>query len=182
MRRSRSIFLYPKCLSLCISFQFCDTDFARVIKSQKTSVRRSAGRNDYFRFGLFYSAVGQLRKPPHIGDINGLSERHARALLKLEEEDVIPVLERIIEKKMNVTQAEKYIEDLLTQKNSPKRTTKRLFSDVKIFLKTINNAVETMQSAGINANLKKNETEESFVYEIVIPKSEAYKQQAIKQS
>ncbi len=114
---------------------------------------------------------------------NGLSERHARALLKLDEEDVIPVLERIIDKKLNVTQAEKYIDDLIAQKNSPKRTTKRLFSDVKIFLKTINNAVETMQNAGINANLKKNETEDSFVYEIVIPKSEAYKQpQPVKQS
>ena len=114
---------------------------------------------------------------------NGLSERHARALLKLDEEDVIPALERIIDKKLNVTQAEKYIDDLISQKNSPKRTTKRLFSDIKIFLKTINNAVETMQSAGINANLKKNETEDSFVYEIVIPKSEAYKQpQTVTQS
>ena len=114
---------------------------------------------------------------------NGLSERHARALLKLNEEDVIPVLEKIIDKKMNVTQAEKYIDDLLAQRNTPKRTTKRMFSDVKIFLKTINNAVETMQSAGINANVKKNETEDSFIYEIVIPKAEAYRPtQTAKQS
>lgn len=106
---------------------------------------------------------------------NNLSERHARALLRLDEEDIMPILSRIIEKKMNVTQAETYIEAFLEQKNKPKRTTRRMFSDVKIFLKTINNAVETMQSAGINAAVKKQETEENFVYEITIPKSSAYK-------
>lgn len=107
---------------------------------------------------------------------NNLSERHARALLKLEGEDIIPALEKIIEKKMNVTQAEKYIDDLIAQKNSPKRTTKRMFSDVKIFLKTISNAVETMQSAGIEADVRKKETDDNYVYEIVIPKTAVYKE------
>lgn len=106
---------------------------------------------------------------------NSLSERHARALLRLDEEDMLPVLERIIGKKMSVTQAETYIEAYLEQQNKPKRTTRRMFSDVKIFINTINNAVETMQSAGIDAAVKKQETEENFVYEITIPKSSAYK-------
>lgn len=106
---------------------------------------------------------------------NNLSERHARALLKLDEEDIMPMLKRIIEKKMSVTQAEAYIDAFLEQKNKPRRKTRRMFSDVKIFLNTINNAVETMQSAGIHAAVKKQETEENFVYEITIPKSSAYK-------
>ncbi|MGN1418458.1 MAG: ParB/RepB/Spo0J family partition protein [Acutalibacteraceae bacterium] len=106
---------------------------------------------------------------------SGLSERHARALLRLESEAVIPALEKIIERKLNVSQTEKYVESLLEEKNKPKRTTKRMFSDIKIFLNTINNAVETMNSAGINAGLKKSETDENIVYEIVIPKSSAYK-------
>lgn len=106
---------------------------------------------------------------------NNLSERHARALLKLDEGDMMPILNRILEKKMNVIQAEAYIDLFLEQKNKPKRTTRRMFSDVKIFINTINNAVETMQSAGIKAAVKKEETEENFVYEITIPKSSAYK-------
>lgn len=106
---------------------------------------------------------------------SGLSERHARALLKLPQEQVVPVLEKIIERKMNIERAEKYIEQLLEQSDKPKRTTKRMFSDVKIFLKTINGAVDTMKNAGIDANLKKTETEDSFVYEIEIPKMGAYK-------
>lgn len=106
---------------------------------------------------------------------NSLSERHARALLRLKEEDVLPVLEKIIEKKLNVSQTEKYIENLLENDLKPKRNTKRLFSDVRIFLNTINNAFDTMKSAGIKADIKKQETEENYIYEITIPKKSAIK-------
>lgn len=101
---------------------------------------------------------------------NSLSERHARALLKLDEEDVVPTLKRIIEKKLNVAQTEKYIEEFSSKKNPPKRITKRSFSSVKIFLNTVEGAVKTMKNSGINADVKREETEESFVYKITIPK------------
>lgn len=106
---------------------------------------------------------------------SGLSERHARALLRLNEENIVPTLEKIIEKKLNVSQTEKYIDEILLS-DKPKRITKRMFSDVRIFLNTINNAVTTMRDAGISADFKKNETEDSFIYEIVIPKVNVYKQ------
>lgn len=118
-----------------------------------------------------------LTLPLKIRDIiceNGLSERHARALLRLPEEKMLPVLEKIIEKKLNVTRTEEYIEELLARKNN-KRTTKTMFSDVKIFLKTINHAVDTMKKAGIKADIKKEEKDESFVYHIKIPKKQVYK-------
>ena len=105
---------------------------------------------------------------------HGLSERHARALLRLPEEKILPVLHKIIEKKLNVTQTEAYIEEILSEKQG-NRTTKTMFSDVKIFLKTINHAVDTMKKAGIKADIKKEEQDESFVYHIKIPKKEMYK-------
>lgn len=105
---------------------------------------------------------------------NGLSERHARALLKLPEEKIMPVLEKVIEKKLNVTQTEEYIDELMAEKAN-KRITKTMFSDVRIFLKTINHAVDTMKKAGIKADIKKEEIEESFVYHIKIPKKQVYK-------
>ena len=105
---------------------------------------------------------------------HGLSERHARALLRLPEEKILPVLHKIIERKLNVTQTEAYIEEILSEKQG-NRTTKTMFSDVKIFLKTINHAVDTMKKAGIKADIKKEEQEESFVYHIKIPKKEMYK-------
>lgn len=101
---------------------------------------------------------------------NALSERHARALLRLEEGDVLPVLSRIIEKKMNVAQTEKYIDEFIEKKNPPRRTTKRSFSDIKIFLNTVDSAIKTMQSAGINAEILREETDGEFVYKITIPK------------
>ncbi len=106
---------------------------------------------------------------------NGLSERHARALLRLPEESVMAALSRIIEKKMNVLQAEAYIDELLNDKK-PKRKTITMFSDVKIFLNTINHAVETMQKAGIKADVKREDRGESFVYFIEIPKKDMFRE------
>ena len=106
---------------------------------------------------------------------NGLTERHARALLKLEKEDVIPILDKIIEKKLNVTQTDEMIEELLNKTPASKRHTKRMFSDVKIFLNTINTAVDTMKKSGIGADIKREDTGDSYIYKIEIPKRLMYK-------
>ena len=106
---------------------------------------------------------------------NGLSERHARALLSLPENELMGVLERIIHKKLSIQQTEELIKDILRQAEAPKRTTKRMFSDVKIFLNTINHAVDTMQKAGIKADIKRKDNGESYIYLIEIPKNAMYK-------
>ncbi len=106
---------------------------------------------------------------------NGLSERHARALLKLNADDMPRILEKIIEKKLNITQAEELIDAFLLQKDAPKRSTKRMFSDVKIFLNTINHAVDTMIKAGIEADIKRKDNGESYIYQIEIPKKAMYR-------
>ncbi len=106
---------------------------------------------------------------------NNLSERHARALLRLKSEEVMPVLQKIIDKKLNVTQSEDLIEEQLNKSEAPARRTKRMFSDVKIFLKAINNAVDTMQKSGIGADVRREDTGESYIYKIEIPKKAMYK-------
>ena len=106
---------------------------------------------------------------------NGLTERHARALLKLEKDEVMDVLTKVIEKKLNVTQTEELIEDIVGKKDLPKRQTKRMFSDVKIFLNTINTAVDTMKKSGIGADIRREDTGESYIYRIEIPKRLMYK-------
>lgn len=106
---------------------------------------------------------------------NGLTERHARALLKLEKSEVLEVLEKIIDRKLNVTQTEELVEDIIGKKELPKRQTKRMFSDVKIFLNTINTAVDTMKKSGIGADIKREDTGESYIYRIEIPKKLMYK-------
>ena len=106
---------------------------------------------------------------------NGLTERHARALLKLEKDEVLDVLDKIIERKLNVTQTEEFIDEIVNKKDTPKRQTKRMFSDVKIFLNTINSAVDTMKKSGISADIKREDTGECYIYRIEIPKKLMYK-------
>lgn len=106
---------------------------------------------------------------------NGLSERHARALLRLEEGYIMEVLSRVIEKKLNVSQTEKLVEEYVSKNKKPGRQTKIMFSDVKIFLNTINNALDTMQKAGIKAEFKREDNENSYIYLIEIPKKAVYK-------
>lgn len=106
---------------------------------------------------------------------NGLSERHARALLRLEEGYIMEVLSKVIEKKLNVSQTEKLVEEYVSKNKKPGRQTKIMFSDVKIFLNTINNALDTMQKAGIKAEFKREDNENSYIYLIEIPKKAVYK-------
>lgn len=106
---------------------------------------------------------------------NNLTERHARALLKLNEEDIDSIIDKIIEKKLNVTQTEELVDEIISKSTGPKRQTKRMFSDVKIFLNTINTAVDTMKKSGIGADIKREDTGDSYIYRIEIPKRLMYK-------
>lgn len=104
----------------------------------------------------------------------GLTERHARALLKIQDEEKQRLaLKIIIEKKLNVAQTESLIERIL---NGPKEDHKnkviRLFKDVRIFVNTLNHAVSTMRSSGINADSTKTETDDYIEYLVRIPKKQ----------
>jgi len=102
----------------------------------------------------------------------GLSERHARALLKLEgEKDVWAALNIIKEKGLNVEQTEKLIDGLTSTEKKPKRNVVKIYRDVRIFINTVNKAIETMKASGINAEADKTETDEYIEFRVKIPKS-----------
>lgn len=101
-----------------------------------------------------------------------LTERHARALLKLgSSEERLNILEKVIKNKLNVERTEKLVEDYIGQKKVRQsyRTRSKVFQNVKIFVNTINKAIETMQSAGIDADSKKIQNEEYIEYRVRIP-------------
>lgn len=105
----------------------------------------------------------------------GLSERHARALLKLESKsDRIDVLERIHKYKLNVEMTEAYITKLLEGKRKKESYKKRspVLKDVRLFVNTINKAIEVMRLSGVEANSKKTQTENEITYTITIPINE----------
>lgn len=103
-----------------------------------------------------------------------LTERHARALLKIEnEQDIWAVLNIVKEKQLNVEQTEKLITDLTEKEKDkkPKRNVIRVFKDIRIFVNTVNKAIETMRASGIDAQSDKTETEEYIEFRVKIPKT-----------
>lgn len=101
----------------------------------------------------------------------GLTERHARALLRLDKEkDMWSVLKVIKERKLNVEQTEAYIDSLTDTKIKPHRNVVKIFKDIRIFVNTVNKAIQTMQEAGINASSDKTETDDYIEFRVRIPK------------
>lgn len=101
-----------------------------------------------------------------------LTERHARAMLKLTS---ISQMERamsiIAEKRLNVAETERLVSQILTNDSRHRQPTVKLFKDVRIFVNTLNHAVDTMRRAGIEADSAKSETDEYIEYIVRIPKS-----------
>lgn len=106
----------------------------------------------------------------------GLSERHARALLKLGDEGARrEALSKIISENLNVQQSENLINLMLNSspKNNKKQgMSKAVIKDVRIFVNTINKAIDTMRLAGIDAQSDKTDTDNFIEYTIRIPKKQ----------
>lgn len=117
-----------------------------------------------------------LRLSEDIRDLiscNNLTERHARALLLLPDNVTRRrILNIIIERHLNVAEAESLINDVGRRKKSPKRPQLRAYKDMRIFINTLNHAVDAIRKAGIEADTAKSETDEYFEYVIRISKPE----------
>lgn len=101
----------------------------------------------------------------------GLSERHARALLSISDEiQRARALSIIIDRHLNVSESEILIEQMLKKNETPKKQILRGFKDIRIFINTLNNAVDTIRRAGIDADSVKTETDEYVEYIVRIPK------------
>ena len=103
----------------------------------------------------------------------GLTERHARALLKLEsEKQMWTALNLIKDKGWNVQQTEEYINSVTNKAVKPhKNNIVKIFKDVRIFVNTVNKAINTMKEAGIPAEYNKTETDDYIEFFVRIPKN-----------
>ena len=134
------------------------------------------------RLGKSQSAVANklrlLRLPTDVLDTlraEGLSERHGRALLRLPDEDKQRAALRVIlERGLNVAATEAFVESLLStaEEKEPRNTARRTFvlKDVRVFLNTISRSLELMKQGGIEAGMKRQETADSLILTISIPK------------
>lgn len=130
------------------------------------------------QLGYSQSAVANklrlLRLPPEERQqllAAGLSERHARALLRL---DVSAMrrhaLERMIKEKLTVAQTERLVEDLLAGRVR-RRPAKPLVRDVRVFFNTVNHALEIMRRGGIAAESQRRDEDEYIEYIVRIPRT-----------
>ncbi len=131
------------------------------------------------RIGKSQSAVSnklRLLQLPHyilllLRD-HGLTERHARALLSLND----PLLQdqtahRIIDQKLTVAQTEEYVTNLLAKRNKPqKHRPTYILKDVRLFLNTVERGLSMIKSAGVEAQYGREDTGDSILLTIRIPK------------
>ena len=96
----------------------------------------------------------------------GLTERHARALLKLDSEaDKIAAILVIVKEGMSVARAERYIDQLILRRSEEPRAV-----NLGVFLNNLNQSLARIQRSGIGAISERRETENEIVLTITIPK------------
>jgi ParB family chromosome partitioning protein len=122
-----------------------------------------------------------LRLSPLVKKIladNRLTERHARALLKLHDEQLqLKVLRYVCERGLNVKKTEDLIERVIqkylkktTDKPVDKKLTKTI-KDIRIFVNTVRQAIDLMKKNGINAKAAQIDRGEYIEFIVRVPKS-----------
>lgn len=103
---------------------------------------------------------------------NSLTERHARAVLRLPENRRSEALINIAKRRMNARQTDLYIEQLL---NTPAKGRHRIsmVKDVRIFVNTIDHAIRLMTDNGVPATAHREEKDGYIEYTVRIPTTAA---------
>ena len=175
-------------LALVENLQRKDLDFLEEAEGLQRLIRMFGMSQEEAarRIGKSQSAVANklrlLKLPPDVLDAlrqNGLSERHGRALLRLPDgESQRAALAVILENHMTVAAADAYIDALLSppEETPPppeKKERRRTFvlKDVRLFLNTVSRSIDLMKQGGIDAGMKREETEDALILTISIPKS-----------
>ncbi len=168
-------------LALVENLQRRDLDFveeasalARLIETYHLSQEEAARR-----IGKSQSAVANklrlLRLPPEALALlreHGCTERHARALLRLETPQAqLEAARYVAQQGLTVARTEQYVEDLLRQSDKPKKKPTFVIKDVRLFLNTVSRGLSLMKNAGVNANCQRRETDDSILLTITIPKA-----------
>ena len=79
-------------------------------------------------------------------------------------------------KNLNVRQTDELVEKLLIKnvkqsKEKNQRKMKKIFKDMRLYLNTIRNAVETIRDAGLDANIDEKDCDDYFEVTIRLPKN-----------
>ena len=116
---------------------------------------------------------------------NGLTERHARALLRLQD----PEVQRraagdMVRRGMNVAQAEAYVEKLLQsdQVTPPRGRSTYIIKVVRLFLNSVDRGLHLMRQDGVDAGWNRQDTDREILLTIRIPKRASGKIDSVSES
>ena len=170
-------------LALVENIQRCDLNFfeeaAAIQKLMKMggytqqAVAKKLGKNQ----STIANKLRLLRLSPDCCRLlteHDLTERHARALLRLEdEEERLNALHHIIRQHLNVAQTEQYIDKRLSQLQATPPSGRRVFllKDVRLFLNSLDRGLRLVREAGIGAESRREDTEDAILLTIRIPKN-----------
>lgn len=101
---------------------------------------------------------------------NGVTERHAAELIKLNDADKELLVGEITQKRMNVSETRKRAAELAAGKTQRNQRTVTFFKDTTVFVNTIDKAIDTMEKSGIKAQSRKTEEADRIEYRVTIPK------------
>jgi ParB family chromosome partitioning protein len=133
------------------------------------------------KLGKSQSAIANklrlLRLSPEIKNMiirNNLTERHARAILRLPIDELrIKALKNICTYNYNVQQTDELVDRMLERIRGEVKTPKGKIKGVvqlRTFINTINKAVDVVKKAGVEIETQKEEKESFVEYVIKIPK------------
>ncbi|CQR70034.1 Chromosome-partitioning protein Spo0J [Sporomusa ovata DSM 2662] len=133
---------------LLASFSFTQEELARRVGKNQSTIANK---------------LRLLKLAPEVRKVlvgRSLTERHARALLKIDDPRIqLEVLADVKEKGLNVRETEDLIENFsnnISQEKQPvpKQTVVKIIKDVRIFINTINSVISQMKKSGMDIKVK----------------------------
>ncbi len=104
-------------------------------------------------------------------NMHRISERHARALVGLDEEKQKDALKKIEKKGLTVAQTEKMLKEMEQGPKSKKKVMlKGISKNIRIAINTLHQAVQMVNRAGCEASMQEEERENEVVIIVRIPK------------
>ena len=107
-----------------------------------------------------------------------LTERHARALLRVQDEQIQQkILKIVCEKQLNVTQTDLLIDRTLEKLASPTNEKEGRIKGVvelRMFLNTVNKAIDVVKKAGVPVLAQKKDRGDCIEYVIKIPRDKTH--------
>lgn len=122
-----------------------------------------------------------LKLPPSVREIISremLSERHSRALVRLEkEEQQLQVLAQVVNMGLNVKQTEELVNSYLATGKQPKPppaknrgSRKLIIKDLRLFTNSLRELTGTLESSGLEVEVKEREDDEVYEISVVVKK------------